>query len=83
MPETALEEHSGGVDRNALRLFVFERVEQEGVLEGLRVQLTLGPYLLEFSFRKGTRIGKESADNRALAVIDVADDHDAHTRLRF
>ena len=50
VPPAALEEHPGGVDGDALGLLVLERVEQEGVLERLRVELALGPDLLELAF---------------------------------
>ena len=74
----ALEEHPGGVDGDALGLLVLERVEQEGVLERLRVELALGPDLLELALGQRVGVGQQSADDRALAVIDVADDHDVH-----
>ncbi len=73
-----LEEHPGGVDGDALRLFVLERVEQEGVLERLGVQLALGPHLLELALGERMGVGEQPADDRALAVIDMADDHDVH-----
>ena len=77
-PQAALEEHPGRVDGDALGLLVLERVEQEGVLERLRVELALGPDLLELALGERVGVGQEPADDRALAVVDVADDHDVH-----
>jgi hypothetical protein len=76
-----LEEDSCGIDGDALCLFVLQRIEQESVFERLGVELTLSPHLLQLSFGKGVGVGQETADNGALSVIDVADDHDAHPLL--
>ena len=81
VPQPALEEHPGGVDGDALGLLVLERVEQEGILERLRVELALGADLLELPLGKRAGVGQQAADDRALAVIDVADDHDVHPLL--
>ena len=77
-PQAALEEHAGRVDGDALGLLVLERVEQEGVLERLGVELALRPHLLELPVGKRVGVGEQAADDRALAVIDVTDDHDVH-----
>ena len=77
-PQAALEEHARGVDGDALGLLVLERVEQERVLERLRVELALGPDLLELALGKRVGVGQQPADDRALAVVHVADDHDVH-----
>ena len=77
-PQAALEEHAGRVDGDALGLLVLEGVEQEGVLERLGVELALRPHLLELPVRKRVGVGQKAADDRALAVIDVTDDHDVH-----
>ena len=79
--EATLEEHSGGVNGDALRLLVLESVEQKRILEGFRVQLSLGPNLLQLPLRKGMRVGEEATNHGALAVIDVAHDHDVHPLL--
>ena len=72
----ALEEAAGGVDRDALVLLVRQRVEQERVLERLARPLALAPDRFELALRQRVRVGEQPADDRALAVIDVADDDD-------
>ena len=64
-----------GFDRDALRLLVLERVEQEGVFKGLRVALAVGADSLELALREAARLREEPADDGALAVVDVAGDH--------
>ncbi len=78
VPQVALEEHPGGIDGDALGLLVLEGVEQERVLERLGVELALGPDLLELSLGERVGVGQQPADDRALAVVDMADDHDVH-----
>ena len=74
-----LEEAARGVDGDALVLLVRQRVEQEGVLERLARALALAaapPRACPAGSESG--VGQQAADHRALAVIDVADDHDVH-----
>jgi hypothetical protein len=78
VPQVALEEHPRGIDGDALRLLILQGVEQERILEGLRVELALGPHLLELSFRKRVGVRQQAADHRALAVVHVTHDHDVH-----
>ncbi len=73
-----LEEHARGVDRDALRAFVLQRVEQEGVFERLRRARAQRLDLLELSFGQRVRVGKQAADDGALPVIDVAANDDIH-----
>jgi hypothetical protein len=80
--QVALEEHPGGIDGDALGLLVLERVEQEGVLEGLGVQLALGPHLLELALGQRVGVGEQAADDRALPVVHVTHDHDVHPLAR-
>src|SRR5687768_7390225 len=79
--ETALEEHPGGVDRDTLRLLVLQGIEEESILERFRVQLALSADLLELPLWKGAGVREQPTNDRALAMIDVADDHDAHPLL--
>ncbi len=83
VPLLALEEHPGGIDGDALGLLVLQGIEQEGILERLRVQLALGANLLQLPFGKRVGVGQQPAYDGALAVIDVADDHDVHPLLPF
>ena len=71
-----LEEHARGVDRDALGALVLERVEEERVFEGFGRAAAQLADLIELALRQGVGIGQEPADDRALAVIDVAADHD-------
>ena len=73
-----LEEDAGGVDRDALRALVLERVEQERVLERLGGARAQRLHLLELALGQRVGVGEQPADDRALAVIDVAADHDVH-----
>src|SRR6185312_15344767 len=41
-------------------------------------QLTLGANLLQLAFGQGVGVRQKTTDDGALAVIDVADDHDVH-----
>ena len=77
VPFRRLEEDSRGVDRDALRLLVLQGVEQERILERLRVALAVSLDLLELALRQRAGVGKQTADDRALAVIDMAGDHEA------
>ena len=74
----ALEEAARGVDGDPLVLLVGQRVQQEGVLERLAGALALAPDRLELALRQRAGVGQQAADHGALAVIDVADDHDVH-----
>ena len=78
--QPALEEDPSRVDGDPLGLFILERIEQEGILERLGIELALRPDLLQLAFRERVGIGQQPADHRALPMVDVADDHDVHPR---
>ena len=78
VPLGRLEEAARRVDGDALRLLVLERVEQERVLEGPRVLRAHRLDLIELALGQRAGVGHEPADDRALAVVDVADDDDVH-----
>jgi len=73
-----LEEAARGVDGDALVLLVGERIEQEGVLERLAGALAFPPDALELALGQRTGVGEQPPDQRALAVVDMADDDDVH-----
>ena len=75
------EEHARRVDRDPLRPLVLERVEQERVLERLRGAGAEILDLLQLPVRQRAGVGEQAPDDRALSVIDVADDHDPHASL--
>ncbi len=74
----ALEEDAGRINRDSLRLFILERIEQEGVLERLGVALAIGSHRLQLALRQRPRVCQQAPDDGALAVVDVAGDHDGH-----
>ena len=78
-----LEEAARRVDRDALILLVVQRVEQEGVLERLRVAAAVFPYGFELALRQRSGVGEETADHGGFAVIDVADGDDIQKLLVF
>src|SRR4030095_3544927 len=57
-------------------------VEQEGVLEDLPLLLADPLHLLELAVAEGAGVGEQPPDQRRLAVVDVADDHDVHGLAR-
>src|SRR3989442_876000 len=71
-----LEERAGGVDRDALLLFLQESVEEESVLELLALPAADFPNLVELAVGGRAGVGVEPAQQRGLAVIHVADDND-------
>ncbi len=73
-----LKKNSSRVDRNPLGLFVLQRVDQEGIFERLRVSLAVGLDLLQLPLWQRVSICQESADNRAFAMVHVADDDNIH-----
>jgi hypothetical protein len=73
-----LEEHARGVDRDALRALVLERIEQKRILEGLGRARAERTHLLELAVGQRMRIRQQPADDRAFAVIDVSADDDIH-----
>ncbi len=52
------EKTARGIDRNTLVLFVFERIEEEGVFEWLCVPFAIGPDLVQFAIREAIGVGK-------------------------
>ena len=77
------EEHARGVDGDSLRALVLERIQQERVFERLGRAGAQILDLLEPAFRQCSRVREQASDDRALAMIDVTDDHDPHPRLYF
>ena len=77
-PPGCLEEDPRGIDGDPLGLFVLQGVEEEGVLERLRAALAGRPNLLQLALGQRMGVGQQPADDRALAVVDVADDDDVH-----
>src|SRR5688572_10257240 len=73
-----IEEDARRVYGNALRLFVLERIEKKGVLERTRGGCTVRPDLLELSFGQRSGVSEQAPDHRALAMIDMAGDDNAH-----
>src|SRR3546814_655204 len=65
------------VDGDALVALRLERVHQEGPFERHAAPLAHRLDGLELAFRKRPGVVKQAADQRGLAVIDVADDDDA------
>ena len=78
VPSRGLEEHAGRVDGDPLRLLVLEGVDQEGVLERLGVALARQPDRIQLSLWKRARVRQQPSEDGALAVIDVAGNHDVH-----
>ena len=75
----ALEEDTGRINGDPLRLFILERIEQEGVLERLGVALAIGAHRLQLALRQRPGVCQQAPDDGALAVVDVAGDHDGHS----
>ena len=77
-------EHARRVDRDALCTLVLQRVEQERVFERLRCPVTERFDLIDLARRQRAAVRKQAADDRALAMIDVAanDDGEAIARRR-
>jgi hypothetical protein len=53
--------------------------QQEGVLERLAGPLALAPDRLQLPLRQRARVGQQPTHQRALAMIDVAHDHDVES----
>ena len=75
----ALEEHARRIDRDALRLFVLQRIQQEGILERLGVALTVRADGFQLSDRQRAGLREQPADDGALSMIDVTSHHDRHS----
>ena len=73
-----LEEAAGGVNGDPLCLLVLERIQQEGVLEWAGVAAAHLANLLQLALGQRAGLREEAADNRALAVVNMADDDDVH-----
>ena len=67
----------GNVDGDVLVALGLEGVHEEGPLEGHATPLAGGLDRLKFTLRERAGVVQEAADERGLAVIDVADDDDA------
>src|SRR5690606_2443244 len=73
-----LEERAGGIDGDALRLLVLQCVQQERELERTRIAGAIFTDALELAFGQRVRVGEQTADDGALAVVHMAHDHDVH-----
>ncbi len=71
-----LELDLGGVDRHPLVALGLQRVHQEGPFERHAAPLADRLDRLELALGQGPRVVEQPADQRRLAVIDVAHDHD-------
>src|ERR1039457_4383403 len=77
-----LEKTSGGIDGDALGLFVLQCVQQKGILERARALAARCLYLLKLAFRQRMRVGHQAADDGALAMVHMADQDDVHLLAR-
>jgi hypothetical protein len=75
---TALEEDAGGIDGNALRALVAKRIQQERILERLRVARAVEADRFELALGQRAGIGEEPAYDGALAMIDVTGNNQIH-----
>ena len=71
-----------GVDGDALVALGLQRVEQERPFERHAAALGDGFELLELAVGEISGLVQQAADQRRLAMIDMADDHDANGRPR-
>ena len=71
-----------GVDGDALVALGLQRVEQERPLERHAAPRADGLELLELAVGQAAGLVQQPADQGRLAVIDMADDDDAHQRAR-
>src|SRR5207245_7092911 len=62
--------------RDALFLLLQKGVEEESVLEFLALPAADVPDLVELALRERAGVGVETAEQRRLAVVHVADDDD-------
>ena len=69
-----------GVDGDALVALGLQRVEQEGPFERHAAPRADGFQHLELALGQAAGLMQEAADQRRLAVVDMADDDDAHLR---
>ena len=71
-----------GVDGDALVALGLQRVEQERPFERHAAPRADRLELLELAVGQAAGLGQQPADQRRLAVVDMADDDDAHQRTR-
>ena len=71
-----------GVDGDALVALGLQRVEQERPLERHAAARADGLERVELAVRKASRFVQQAADQGRFAVIDMADDDDAHQGAR-
>ena len=69
-----------GVERDALVALGLQRIEQERPFERHAAPLADRLELLELAVGQAAGLVQQPADQRRLAVIDMADDDDAHQR---
>jgi hypothetical protein len=73
-PAAGVKEHPRRVDGDSLRPLVLERVEQKGILERPRGPDAQVSNLLQLSFRQGSRVRQQSANDGALAMVHMTHD---------
>jgi hypothetical protein len=66
-------------DRDVLRLLLQQRIEQKGVLKLHSLLFARCLDLLDFAVGQRLRVVENTADERGLAVIDVANKHHSET----
>ena len=77
-PLVRLEKAAGGIDGYALRLLVFQSVQQKGIFKRLGVALAHFADCVELALGQGIGVRHKPADNGGFAVINVADCYDIH-----
>ena len=78
LPVTPGEKGPGGVDGDALLLFLQERIKQKGIFELFALLLADGLNFFDFADRQGAGIGVQAAEQRRLSMVDMPHDHDIH-----
>ena len=68
------------IDRDVLLLLLRERIEHKGVFERLALRRATRCEALDLALGQRSRFVENPADQRGLAVIDVADKNDLQTR---
>src|SRR5262249_33153515 len=69
-----------GVDGDALVALALQRVEQKRPFEPHAAPRAHLAELVELAVRQAAGLGQQAADQRRFAVVDMADDDDAHQR---
>ena len=73
-----VEEGLRGIDRDALVPLGLQGIEQEGEFESHAAALAAGPDLLRLAVGQRAGVMQDATHQGRLAVVDVADEDDAH-----